>query len=76
MRTTVDIPDETYRRLKVKAALQGSTVRQLVLHGIQSAINEPRPSPTRRLARPILASRKPGSIRLTSEQVYDLIGFP
>lgn len=76
MRTTVDIPDETYRRLKVKAALQGSTVRQVLLRGIQSEIDEPRPAPVRRLARPILAARKPGSIRLTSEQVYDLIGFP
>lgn len=76
MRTTVDIPDETYRRLKAKAALQGSTVRQLVLNGVQRAIDETRRAPARRLARPILASRKPGSIRLTSEQVYDLIGFP
>ncbi len=44
MRTTIDIPDETYRKLKVKAALEGETVRQIVLRGILREIG---PSVTR-----------------------------
>jgi Antitoxin ParD len=35
MRTTVDIPDETYRRLKAKAALKGSTVKELVVRMVE-----------------------------------------
>ena len=35
MRTTVDIPDEVYRAVKVLAAERGTTVRELVLEGLQ-----------------------------------------
>ena len=34
MRTTVDIPDETYRELKIKAVREGTSVRDIVLRGI------------------------------------------
>ena len=76
MRTTVDIPDETYRRLKVKAASEGRPVRQIVLRGIQREMESPAVKPVKRLKKPILKSHKPGSIRIDSEQIYDLIGFP
>ena len=35
MRTTIDIPDETYRTIKVLAAERGTTVRELVLEGME-----------------------------------------
>ena len=76
MRTTVDIPDETYRKLKVKAALEGEAVRQIVLRGILREIEQPVAKSTRRLTEPILKSYAPGSIRIDNEQIYDLIGFP
>ncbi len=76
MRTTVDIPDETYRRLKMKAVREGRTVRQLVLRGIHREIDESPAKPVKRLSEPILKSYSPGSIRIDNEQVYDIIGFP
>lgn len=76
MRTTVDIPDETYRKLKVKAAQEGQAVRQIVLRGIVREIEQPAAKPLRRLKEPILKSYAPGSIRIDNEQIYDLIGFP
>ena len=76
MRTTVDIPDETYRRLKVKAASEGRPVRQIVLRGIQREMESPAVKPVKRLKKPILKSHKPGSIRVDNERIYDLIGFP
>ncbi len=76
MRTTVDIPDETYRKLKVKAALKGQTVREIALRGIQREIDHPAEKAVRRLSEPILKSYAPGSIRIDNEQIYDLIGFP
>ena len=54
MRTTVDIPDETYRKLKVKAALEGEAVRQIVLRGILREIEQSVAKPARRLTEPIL----------------------
>ena len=76
MRTTVDIPDDVYRQLKVKAALEGETVRAIALRGILHEIHGPAPKPVRRLTKPILKSYAPGSIRIDNEQIYDVIGFP
>lgn len=76
MRTTVDIPDEIYRKLKVKAALEGQTVREITLRAIQREIEQPTARPVRRLVEPILKSYAPGAIRIDNEQIYDLIGFP
>jgi hypothetical protein len=76
MRTTLDIPDEVYRRLKVKAAVEGETIREIALRGILKEIDAPASKPVRRLTNPILKSYAPGSIRIDSEQIYDLIGFP
>ncbi len=76
MRTTIDIPDEIYRRLKVKAALQGESVRQVALRALQREIEASSVGPLPRLTEPILPSHQPGSIRIDNEQIYDLIGFP
>jgi hypothetical protein len=76
MRTTLDIPDDVYRRLKVKAAVEGETVRRIALRGILREIDGPAAKPAQRLAEPILKSYAPGSIRIDNEQIYDLIGFP
>jgi hypothetical protein len=76
MRTTLDIPNEVYRRLKVKAAVEGETIRQIALRGILKEIDPPATKPVPRLREPILKSFAPGSIRIDNEQIYDLIGFP
>jgi hypothetical protein len=76
VRTTLDIPDAKYRRLKAKAAQEGTSVRQIVLHCIEKELDGETPRKVRRLAHPILKSYAPGSIRLNNEQIYDLIGFP
>jgi plasmid stability protein len=67
MRTTIDIPDETYRRLKVKAALQGESLREIALRALRREIDAASEAPL---------PRQPGSIRIDNEQIYDLIGFP
>jgi hypothetical protein len=76
MRATIDIPDETFRRLKIRAAEEGVAYRQLVLRGVDHVLN---PSPTpraRRLKLPIIPSRKPGSINPTEEQLNDAFFGP
>ena len=35
MRATIDIPDNTYRELKIVAAREGTTIREIVLEGIE-----------------------------------------
>jgi hypothetical protein len=76
MRTTLDIPDTKYRRLKTKAAREGTSVRQIVLRGVDRELNGDAATRAKRLTEPILKSFAPGSICIDNEQIYDLIGFP
>jgi len=34
MRTTIDIPDPIYREIRVRAASEGKTMRDLILDGV------------------------------------------
>jgi hypothetical protein len=76
MRTTVDIPDATYKLLKSRAAAEGATVKQLLLRGAESVLREPVPNKARRLKEPPLNRGVPGSLHLTNEMIYDLIDLP
>jgi hypothetical protein len=74
MRTTVDIPDSTYRKLKSKAAKQGSSVKELILRGVEKELAVARVG--RRVRLPIVRSKKPGALRITNAQIYDIVPFP
>lgn len=68
MRTTVDIPDEMYRRLKIKAAEDGETVRALILRGVEQTLAE-KPVEKRKVDFPIIRSDRKDKINLTREQI-------
>jgi hypothetical protein len=74
MRTTVDIPDETYRQLKIKAANEGKPVRQIVLRGIERELGpaEAPPKP-KRFQVPVIPSTQPGALHLTNEEIDDIL---
>jgi len=74
MRTTLDIPDETYRQLKIKAANEGVTVRQIVLRGIQNELEPSRATgKSKRFQVPVIRSSKPGTLNLTNEQIEEIL---
>jgi len=75
MRTTVDIPDETYRDLKMKSAREGKPVRQIVLRGIQHELETAEEMPVRKLQLPLIRSSRPGTLELTNEQIDELTAF-
>jgi hypothetical protein len=41
MKTTVDLPDELYRRAKAEAALRGRKFRDLVTEGLVRVLDQP-----------------------------------
>jgi plasmid stability protein len=71
MRTTIDIPDETYRALKIKAATEGTSVRQIILNGVERELAGPKR--IRKCEIPILRSSRPGTLELTNEQIDDIL---
>ena len=75
MRTTIDIPDETYRDLKIKAARESVPVRQIVLRGIQRELEGTERRPIRKLQLPLIRSSRPGTLDLTNEQIDELTAF-
>jgi hypothetical protein len=76
MRTTVDIPDIKYRLLKSKAASEGTTVKALVLKGVEVVLAKQDKPRRKKLKLPVLPSTQPGSLEIDNERIYDLIGFP
>ncbi len=78
MRTTVDIPDPIYREIKVRAAREGSTIREIILEGVALRLQGEN-TQTGRGSRgrfPVIVSENPGSLRLGEEGVYEYIPFP
>jgi hypothetical protein len=43
MRTTIDIPDELFRRAKSEAALRGRKLKDLVEEGLRLVVDQPSP---------------------------------
>ena len=76
MRTTVDIPDPIYRRLKSAAALRGCSVKELVLRDVQGELEVKEVRPKRKAIRlSIVDSKRPGSLRLTNRKINEIL-FP
>jgi plasmid stability protein len=71
VRTTFDIPDETYRALKIKAATEGTSVRQIILRGVTRELAGPKQ--VRKFEIPIVRSSRPGTLELTNEQIDDIL---
>lgn len=76
MRTTIDIPDAMYRRLKARAASEGRAAKALILQGVEHVLKSKPPVAGRKVTLPIVRSKRPGTLRLDNERIYDLISFP
>jgi hypothetical protein len=45
MKTTVEVPDDLYRRAKAEAALRGRKVKDLIEEGLRLVLEAPRKAP-------------------------------
>jgi hypothetical protein len=76
MRTTVDIPDPVYRRLKTEAAHRGCSVKELVLRGVKAELEGGKSGrKVRAIKQPIIDSKQPGWLHLTNRQINEIL-FP
>ena len=80
MRTTVDIPDPIYRELKSQAALEGRSVKEMILRRVtRPAVNpdaKRRPESQKKIKFPAIKAKNPGSLKLGPEGVYEYVPFP
>jgi hypothetical protein len=77
MRTTVDIPDAKYRLLKSKAAMQGKTVKQLLLRGVDAVLLEieAKPVRVRKLKHPLIPSKRKDKFDADHARIYEYAGL-
>jgi hypothetical protein len=74
MRTTLDIPDGLYRELKARAAYEGTSVRELVLRGIDAEIKSRESTSNHgRIKLPIIRSKRPGRLKLTNSKIDEIL---
>ena len=78
MRTSVDLPDSIDRELKIAAASEGTSIREIILEGVLTRLRGA--AATSKLESgprfPTIPSRHPGSLKLGEEGVYEYIPFP
>jgi hypothetical protein len=68
MKTTVEMPDELYRRAKAEAALRGRKLKDLIEEGLRLVLD----SPQRPTSRPSLAELMEGARGVAASGVPDL----
>jgi len=76
MRTTIDIPDALYRRLKARAAREGQSAKSLILRGVEHVLAPQLKAPGHPVSLPIVRAKRPASITLDNARIYDVISFP
>ena len=57
MRTTLDLPDELFRQVKAKAALEGTKLKQLLTRYVENGLREAGRPPRRRSNLPVIKRR-------------------
>ncbi len=71
MRTTVEIPDPAYRQLKAKAALEGCTVKEIIVRLVNRELQGN--SPRRRTPFPLVHGKESRRLDLTNEEINEIL---
>jgi hypothetical protein len=72
MKTTLDIPDDLFREVKAKAALEGLKLKDLVAEALRAALHGQPPGSRkrRRLKFPVLAARGRAPLAIPDDAAF------
>jgi len=73
MRTTLDLPDATFRQLKALAAQRGTTLKQVVRSAVEKELAGANHRNRRRRTFRSLDSKEPGTLNLTNAEIEELL---
>lgn len=76
MRIPLDIPDALHKELKIRAAREKVTIKQLILRRVQTELRLRFGKKKRRITFPLVRSKNPGTLEIDNDQIYRLVGFP
>jgi hypothetical protein len=70
MRTTIDVSDILYKKIKVSAAMEGISVKEFITRAVERELElSGSDFQSRRVRLPLVPSEKPGSLVLTSGDI-------
>ena len=72
MRTTIDLPDPVFRRLKATAALRGASLKAVILDAVERELRRPA-RPGRKVTFPLVRSKEPGTLTLTNAEIDEIL---
>jgi hypothetical protein len=74
MRSSIDLPDDLFRKVKAVSSLRGLTLKQFITRAIEHELQgNPLRLDRRRVDLPLVRSNRPGSVRATPEQIAALL---
>ena len=78
MKTSVELPDPVYREMKLRAASEGTTIKEIILEGVAMRLRRGMvvEKQERQARFPVIHSKHPGSLKLGEEGIYEYIPFP
>ena len=72
MRTTIDLPDDLFRRAKASAALRGRKLKDLIEEGLRMALDQPAAGETPEAA----PTKKPSMHDLAKDLIFEDVEGP
>jgi hypothetical protein len=77
MRTTVDLPDDLYKSIRMLAIEKNSSLRQMVVDGLDLLMRQQTGDTTeKQFEPPLIRSTRTDKLVIDNETIYDLIDFP
>jgi hypothetical protein len=77
MRTTIDLPDDLYKSVRMLAIEKNSSLRQMVVDGLDLLLRQQTGDlPQKRFEPPLIRSTRTDKLIIDNETIYDLIDFP
>ena len=77
MRTTVDLPDDLYKTVRMLAIEKNTSLRQMVVDGLDLLLRQQTDDlPQKRFKPPLIRSTRSDKLIIDNETIYDLIDFP
>jgi Antitoxin ParD len=73
MRTTIDVPEPVFRKMKATAALRGVSLKDFVLSAVEHEMAKKRAPRDYMVQVPLIRSRRPGKLNLTNAEIEDLL---
>ncbi len=73
MRTTVDVPDPVFRKMKATAALRGVSLKQFLLNAVEQEMARKPSARDYTVTVPLIRSKRPGKRALTNAEIEDLL---